>query len=95
MLDDLHVSFHALQLLQAPMERLQVLQQRRPLLRLRPQERRVELAREVRELVRDRVSEQRELLRGVQLFRCLLPCLGYDSIYGGLGLRELSYEDVR
>ena len=77
MLNNLHVALHALQLLQATVQHLQILEQGRAPFALGDQ-----FPRQECQLVRERVSEERELLRSVQLLRGLLACLGYDGIKG-------------
>ena len=71
MLNHLHVPLHAIQLLQAPVQRLQLLQQRRAVLGVRGQ-RGLQLPRQERQLICERVPQQREFLRGVQVLGCLL-----------------------
>ena len=78
MLDHLHISLHALQLLQTPMQRLEILKERRLAVRL--PERRHEFVRQERELVRERMPEKGQLLRGVEVF----GCFGASGFYGSV-----------
>ena len=83
MVDDLHVALYGLEFFEIPLEGFEVFQERR--LSVWTGRRRHELVRQVRQLVRERVSDESQLLGRVQIRISIAQCLGSDRVDEVLG----------